>query len=237
MPRNPVRLGLPGLVAPWLVALGCGGQVVEPPGTTTDAGAPGPDGQRVLEAGQYCCPYRLQVTDGVTCPAPAFPASCPSTAANYGCQGQSLGPVLCTCGSGVWQCSHTSPACPPTPCPSPDAVRPNGVCDVVPSEICPSAVSVFDCSGMITGYQTCTCIGGTWACSDPGVPPSCPPSACPDPDTVSDGVSCVGTTKGLQCPGEPLSCDGVTFYDSLSCDGSTWVTLAATECGLDGGTE
>jgi hypothetical protein len=46
------------------------------------------------------------------------------------------------------------------------------------------------------------------------------------------GAPCSG--PDLQCPGNPQWCDGAEFYDALQCNGATWVTLAATECGEGG---
>jgi hypothetical protein len=49
------------------------------------------------------------------------------------------------------------------------------------------------------------------------------------------GEQCAWNANGLQCPGNPQWCDGAEFYDALQCNGSTWVTLATTECGDGGG--
>jgi hypothetical protein len=78
---------------------------------------------------------------------------------------------------------------------------------------------------------------GQWACKP--APPLCPgdassgPETCPDPAKLVDGTPC--TMAGLACKGNPTSCGGGLFYDALQCDGTKFVTLAATVCGIDGG--
>jgi hypothetical protein len=49
------------------------------------------------------------------------------------------------------------------------------------------------------------------------------------------GAPCSGS--GLFCKGNPTQCGGATFFDALQCDGSKFVTVAMTECGIDGGAD
>jgi hypothetical protein len=48
------------------------------------------------------------------------------------------------------------------------------------------------------------------------------------------GDPCAPGLRGAECPGNPQVCDGAVFYDALQCNGSTWITLAATQCGEGG---
>jgi hypothetical protein len=45
-------------------------------------------------------------------------------------------------------------------------------------------------------------------------------------------------SPGVQCPGDPTTCDGNVFYDSMQCTAAgndwRWTVLAETVCG-DGG--
>jgi hypothetical protein len=68
-----------------------------------------------------------------------------------------------------------------------------------------------------------------------GPPPEAAPPECPPPFAVYPSVTCTAAQAGLQCPGNQKACDGTVFYDALECNGSVWVTLAATICGDDGG--
>jgi hypothetical protein len=103
---------------------------------------------------------------------------------------------------------------------------------------CQSAAPIYDCAGAVLGYVFCQCSQRQWVCKQPG-PISCvdaspPPPMCPDPATLIEGTPC--SAAGLACKGNPIFCDGATFYDALQCDGSKFVTLAGTICGFDAGT-
>jgi hypothetical protein len=50
-----------------------------------------------------------------------------------------------------------------------------------------------------------------------------------------DGAAC--SSSGLVCKGNPTLCGGATFYDALQCDGSKFVTVAMTVCGIDAGAD
>jgi hypothetical protein len=60
-----------------------------------------------------------------------------------------------------------------------------------------------------------------------------PPPGCPRAATLRAGMPC--SSSGELCPGNPLTCDGIVDYDALQCDGTAWVTVAATVCGDGGG--
>jgi hypothetical protein len=62
---------------------------------------------------------------------------------------------------------------------------------------------------------------------------SLPPATCPDPATLVQGAQC--SAAGLVCKGNPTACGGATFYDALDCDGSKFLTIAMTVCGIDAG--
>jgi hypothetical protein len=115
--------------------------------------------------------------------------------------------------------------------------------------MCGDLSSSLECP-MVSGgggcavYATCQCSAGFWSCFGydsggcyEGGLESGPPPACPDPSTLRAGEWCPSNAAGLQCPGNPQWCDGAEFYDALQCDGATWITLAATECGDGGGLE
>jgi hypothetical protein len=96
----------------------------------------------------------------------------------------------------------------------------------------------------------CGCYGRVWSCTPPSnptcgedlledvtVPPDVevgpdvyvPPTGCPPAADLFQGLAC--SVDGEECPGNPTFCDGALFYDALQCNGSFWVTLAATQCG------
>jgi hypothetical protein len=98
-----------------------------------------------------------------------------------------------------------------------------------------SGTPIYGCSGQVDGYVPCFCDSGAWSCDDPG-PPECadvspPPSKCPDPQTVDQGVSCV--SEGQQCPGRPTDCGGQIVYDAFQCTAGTWDDVATTVCDVD----
>jgi hypothetical protein len=151
-----------------------------------------------------------------------------------GCDGTQV-TGQCTCqsdeqGAGVWECvQSTEPECAdaqPPGCPDASTVVPDDACDVSPQQSCGSDVQQYDCSGNVIGNGTCRCVAGAWSCNI--TVPACPPSGCPDPESVEQGVPC--TTPGVQCSGNPTSCDGAVFYDAFECDDGAWNDVAATTC-------
>ena len=130
--------------------------------------------------------------------------------------------------------------CPPPPtCPPLAMVHAGGSCSVSPTMMCPSATPVYGCTGAVLGYLPCQCPQGQWACQQ-ATPLACvdaspPPSTCPDAGTLMEGALC--SDNGLSCRGNPTPCGGTVFYDALQCDGSKFVTVAMTVCGIDGGAD
>lgn len=64
-------------------------------------------------------------------------------------------------------------------------------------------------------------------------------ATCPDSGILVEGTPC--SSSGLLCQGNPAQCRGATFFDTLRCDGSLFVTVVASVCtsdaGADGATE
>lgn len=88
---------------------------------------------------------------------------------------------------------------------------------------------------MNEGYLSCNCLGGQWACPQPGGP-LCPVDAsptCPSADTTYAGQSC--NTYGIPCSGDPQTCGGQLVYDTLECQAGQWQVIAVTSCEADGG--
>jgi len=187
-------------------------------------------------AGPGCvvaCPLTDEVQPGQSCSLPAQgPCTVPLT--YTGCDGIAL-TGSCSCqsdgqGAASWACSEPpGPECPdaqPPGCPDASQVVQGNGCDVSPQLSCDSLTPVYDCNGNITGDAPCQCFNGAWSCITSE--PSCPPTGCPDPVSVEQGVSCV--TPGMQCPGNPTDCDGAVFYDAFECDSGVWNDIAVTGC-------
>jgi hypothetical protein len=121
-------------------------------------------------------------------------------------------------------------------CPPAAAVQGGAACSVALGMICTGARSVPDCAGNVT-HDACICQANVWLCKGAVVVPCPPPpsTTCPAPADIMGGKACTGIKSGLTCRGNPTMCNGATFYDALQCDGTTWITLAATVCGIDGG--
>jgi hypothetical protein len=233
--------------------------IVEPPGTDTGPSIDtGPDSLARLDARAMPDTYqgpdtgREEINPTPTCPPPAnvnsglacrsFGLACPSGTLDIDCNGKPTIPVNCRCNQGMWNCAHVALPCPTQPmCPPFTMVRAGGTCAVPSGTMCQSAMPIYGCAGAVTGYLPCECSPqGQWNCAMQ-VPPSCvdasppPPETCPDPTTLMEGTAC--TSNGLQCKGNPTVCGGATFYDALQCNGSKFVTVAGTLCGIDGGAD
>ncbi|MDP9002203.1 MAG: hypothetical protein M3O46_19090 [Myxococcota bacterium] len=215
---------------------GCGGRTDLMDTLQTNEAAPSPDTPSDA-ATDSNCPEPSQVNSGLACTIDGL--TCPSGAFAYDCNGQPTMAATCNCGQGMWSCAHVFATCPPAPtCPVPATMRTGETCVVPSGVICPSATPVRACGGAVIGYVPCACTQGLWACRDPGSPScvdaSMPPVACPDPTKLVEGAAC--SAASLQCRGNPTLCKGATFYDALQCDGTRFVTVAMTVCGIDAGT-
>jgi hypothetical protein len=240
--------------------MNCGGRtepldldadIVQPPGTDTgptiDTGPAMPDAHEGPDTGREetnptpTCPPPANVNSGLACRS--FGLACPSGTLDIDCNGKPTIPVNCRCNQGMWNCVHVALACPKPMCPPPTAIQDGASCALPPTLTCQQAVMGSVCLGETGdsggGYLSCQCVQGTWSC--PAVFPHCvdasppPPETCPDPTTLMEGTAC--TSNGLQCKGNPTVCGGATFYDALQCDGSKFVTVAGTLCGIDGGAD
>jgi hypothetical protein len=145
----------------------------------------------------------------------------------------------CSCqsdgqGAAIWACTQGfEPECAdaqPPGCPDPSSVVQGNGCNLSPQLSCNSDIPTYDCNGNITGDASCQCFNGQWSCITSE--PDCPPTGCPDPVSVEQGVSCM--SPGLQCPGNPTDCDGAIFYDAFECDGGEWNDVATTGCSGSG---
>jgi hypothetical protein len=191
------------------------------------------------EAGPTCPPPST-VNSGFACAARGL--KCLSSSFDNDCNGQPTIPVACICGQSMWNCVHMRPACPPAPmCPAPSTIK-NGASCAVDGLTCQSDLPIYGCGGLVSGYAQCQCTqGGQWFCQFPQQPvglcvdASMPPSTCPDPSALMEGTAC--SSNGLTCKGNPTLCGGATFFDAFQCDGSKFVTVAMTICGIDGGAD
>ena len=183
------------------------------------------------------CPRTNGVQPGSSCDL-AQESPCTVELTSTGCNGTQL-TGECTCqadgqGSASWACSEPpGPECAdaqPPGCPDPSSVVQGNGCDVAPQLSCDSEIPIYDCNGNITGDASCQCFGGEWSCITSE--PDCPPTGCPDPQSVEQGVSCM--SPGLQCPGNPTECDGAVFYDAFECDSGQWNDVAVTGCNGSG---
>jgi hypothetical protein len=153
----------------------------------------------------------------------------------------------CTCENGVWgHCVFDGPpeGCPVPACPNGNELTPNAPCNLPPMTRCDEFVTGTACGLSIDQRLPCYCIDNAWNCAPPQPPPDCPDAyvlpdvyvapGCPPPPEVLQGLAC--SAAGQECPGNPTFCDGAVFYDALQCNGSFWITLAATQC-ADAGPE
>lgn len=212
-----VLLGIAGalvLVNP----VACGGRVGE------IGGGGGGDG------GGFC-PAPSSVQEGAEC-APSG-ETCSSAYPSCG-----DGVLPCTCSGGIWVC-EPAPPCPPPPpsCPAPASITSGGTCTTDPGLNCTSTIPIYDdCTGAFDGYLPCNCSDGTWLCfiSEPAcVDASPPPSSCPAPSSVEQGLPCAGSPS--QCPGNPTDCGGAIFYDAFECQDGAWNDVAHTDCAVEAG--
>jgi hypothetical protein len=177
---------------------------------------------------------------GVACPSPAAVESggacngngltCPWTAT--GCDGN---PLDCTCAGGSWVCQEPPPCIAPQPvCPAPSAVQEGFTCDVSSGTSCVTDDPIVDCEGDVTGYLSCVCTGGTWACPFPPVQ-TCEDAGgpCPKPNDIVQDTAC--SSDGQQCPGNPQVCGGQVLYDAFECEQGLWQDVAVTDCDVDAG--
>jgi hypothetical protein len=120
-------------------------------------------------------------------------------------------------------------------CPIPATIGAGGRCDT-PGLDCMSAAPIYTCgTGQVTGYASCKCTIGVWACPAPTcIEGGAPPPSCPNPQLVRENVPCA--TPGEQCPGNPTLCGtGVPLYDVFQCSKTQlWTRSVATVC-ADGG--
>jgi len=178
------------------------------------------------------CPPSNSVQPGSSCSLPAQ-GVCTVELTSTGCDGLTY-QSFCSCqgseGSGVWECPQPlGPECAdaqPPGCPDPSTVVNGNGCNVPPQVSCSSDIPAYDCNGNIIGDAQCQCYGGAWSCITPE--PNCPPTGCPAPQSVEQGISCV--SPGAQCPGNPTNCDGAVFYDAFECDNGSWNDIAITGC-------
>jgi hypothetical protein len=183
------------------------------------------------------CPAADSIQQGDSCDL-ATQSSCMVPLSVVYCNGLVVS-SLCECeaagdGSGAWACLQPSPPecadAQPPGCPDPSTVANGNGCNVSPQLSCSSGIPIYDCNGNVTGDATCQCFGGAWSCVTPE--PNCPPTGCPDPEDVEQGISC--QSPGLQCPGNPTDCDGAIFYDAFECDSGEWNDVAVTGCSGSG---
>jgi hypothetical protein len=212
---------------PLLAAVACGGRVgLIDDSKKSDAGDAGDGG-----CTDGCCP-------GDHCVPPPEAGSCPNSNGSFAgsacptegqvCQSSydfcgTEETVPCTCETGVWTCPVGGGGCPAPVCPPQTQVVQGAACDT--SLTCDSDTAQYDCNGNFLGYAQCDCYAGQWSCEYAS--PECP--ACQPPDTIYQGEDCF--SPGLQCPGNPTSCDGAVFYDDFECDGGEWNDIAQTQCG------
>ncbi|HEY5242670.1 MAG TPA: hypothetical protein VIJ22_14420 [Polyangiaceae bacterium] len=177
------------------------------------------------------CPPINGVQPGSSCDL-ATQGDCDVGITSPGCDGSGV-TGECSCqadgqGSAVWACVQAiEPECPdaqPPGCPDASSVVQGNECDVSPQLSCTSDSPEYDCNGNFIGDASCQCFNGAWNCvmSEPACP------ACPDPQSVEQGLSCV--SPGMQCPGNPTYCDGAVFYDAFECDAGAWNDVATTGC-------
>jgi hypothetical protein len=184
---------------------------------------------------QPVCP--TQATPGTACPV-SQQGCVVSTSVDYCGVFEELS---CTCeltGSSLaWDCDEPPP--PPDcndagACPSPSAVEEGFACDVSSGTSCVTDDPIVDCDGDVTGYISCECSGGSWACPFPPVM-NCQDAGgpCPKPNDVVQDTAC--SSDGQQCPGNPQVCGGQVLYDAFECEQGLWQDVAVTDCDIDAG--
>jgi len=122
----------------------------------------------------------------------------------------------------------------PPACPIPATITESAPCATNGLD-CPSAAPIYTCGGgQVTGYATCACSSGHWACpAATCVEAGAPPPSCPPPRLVHEAVAC--TSAGEECPGNPTPCGAMTFNDVFMCTKAlVWTRIVATVC-ADGG--
>ncbi len=234
--------GIRGSLLVALALAGCGGGV-------SGIGHPGPgpgDDELSVDGGSgddgsldSRCTSQAPIGTGFACSSVGL--TCPlGTIAD--CNG-SRRTLLCSCDGRSWTCDPVDPiACPPpTACPDPSDVSPNGPCAGPEGQVCNTTdFPVSNCGGEPPppALASCQCLGGSWQCELPAIPACSPPAppSCPDPSSVVNGSYC--SEVGQSCAGNPSYCDGKLYYDALTCVANYWLTKAATQCdiGFDGGT-
>jgi hypothetical protein len=159
---------------------------------------------------------------------------CVASASVTDCAGMPI-MLSCDCEQDGWVCEGTVPGCADAQaCPSPSAVQEGFACDLVSGTSCVTDDPIVDCDGDVTGYISCACSGGTWACpftpvmncQDAGGP-------CPKPNDVVQDTAC--SSDGQQCPGNPQVCGGQVLYDAFECEQGLWQDVAVTDCDIDAG--
>jgi hypothetical protein len=209
---NPKRraggLVLASLLLLSLSAVHCGGKII-------GGGGSSGNGQDSGENAGACPvshgPGPVVVDIGSSCDWGG--ASC-RVAVPAGCGPGSTEDTTCECTGGSVVCpSFVPPPCigPAPACPIPSSITAGGTCSGDGTS-CMSAIPEYDCDGNVTGYASCTCSGGAWACAigTPGCPPPPPPP--PPPSTCAGsctpGATCTATGAGV--------CGGPRLYTCLS---------------------
>jgi len=251
------------LAVPVVAALACGGRVdgihgdaiCPTPASIQAGGACYSNGQSCPSAEPGCGgPLECECSNGewscLAPPCPPPPPVCPTnvtvgsscTASQQGCTASAFvagcngttDTVSCTCEQGDWVCEGTLPGCADAQaCPSPSAVQEGFSCDVASGTSCQTDEPIVDCDGNTTGYLSCVCSGGTWACPFPPVQSCDAGGPCPKPVDVVMDTAC--PTDGQQCPGNPQECGGQVLYDAFQCEQGLWEDVAVTVCDLDAG--
>jgi hypothetical protein len=224
-----------------LALAGCGGGVsgIDHPGPPPGDDEISADGGPGDDSIDSRCTSEAPIGTGFACSSAGL--SCPLGTLTD-CNGGRR-TLECSCDGRSWTCDPVDPiACPPpTACPDPSQVFPNGPCAGAEGQVCNSTdFPVSNCGGEPPPpvLASCQCLEGSWQCELPAIPacsPPAPPPSCPDPNSVEDGVYC--SEVGQACPGNPSYCNGQVYYDALTCVANYWLTKATTQCdiGLDGG--
>jgi len=186
-----------------------------------DTGVPIPDG-RIIITPPGSCPDPSTVTPDSSCDAAG------EICAGFRCDGTV--PTSCICSSGLWSCDGTcllmiADAALPPSCPDPGSLVAGSACSG--DLTCPQNA----CDGGET--NTCTCMGGLWACQglSCGQPP--PPEDCaPSKDCFEEGETCTELGGGGPCGSNPvLICtDDFWRLQSYSCTGNAGCGTAGGDC-------
>lgn len=200
-----------------VAALQCGGKIVGGGGGGNSSGSGAGGNGGTAGTGGGACPVSHgtgPVVVNIGDPCDWGGAAC-NVAVPAGCGPDSTEDSKCVCSGGSVACPDYVPApCVGPACPPPSSVTAGGACSG--GVMCTSSIAEYDCAGNLTGYASCSCNAGSWACaiSTPGCPPPPPP---PPPSSCvgacAPGATCVAPGAGACGGSRVFTCQSDGTYD------------------------